>query len=327
MASGELSTAELFKEDLYAELEVDETASDKDIKKAYRKRALKCHPDKNPDNPQATKLFNKLSCIFEILANKQTRAEYDKIVAARKAAAERNYQLDAKRRKLKEDLERKEREALNKNEPENKVTATKNLEQMLKDLRSNGSKLLREEQEQLKKELQLQKTSVVIQNDLCNFQPKFKLKWDKNLEPQYDEQLLRKLFSKYGEVSAIVVSAKKRGSAIVEFEKLSSAQLAFENEHGVLSNLLKLEWVGQPPVNITLGDVKLSTRIGEARKAEGLNVCERKNEKAEPSISQINFEEEEEQMFAALRKAAERQKLMQEMKESEDDGLTWVNWS
>ena len=320
MGSSELSTAELFKEDLYAALEIDDTASDKEIKKAYRKQALKCHPDKNPDNPQATKLFNKLSCIFEILANKETRAEYDKIVVARKAAAERNYQLDAKRRKLKEDLERREQEALSKkNEPANSAAVTKNLEQMLRDLRSNGSKLLREEQELLKKELNQQKSTSLEQRCFADCQPKFKLKWDKNLEPQYDEHLLRKLFSKYGEISVVVVSSKK-GSAIIEFEQLSSAQLAFENEHGVLTNRLKLEWIGQPPPRMS--EFNSAPLKPERRSDESSGNIKRNSDTEETKVSQINFEEEEEQMFVALRRAAERQKLMAEMKSSDADDLT-----
>lgn len=37
------------------------------IKKAYRKKALKCHPDKNPDNPEAAEEFNQLKKILEVL--------------------------------------------------------------------------------------------------------------------------------------------------------------------------------------------------------------------------------------------------------------------
>lgn len=43
------------------------------IKRAYRKKALKCHPDKNPDDPKAAETFNQLSKALEILCDKEAR--------------------------------------------------------------------------------------------------------------------------------------------------------------------------------------------------------------------------------------------------------------
>ena len=47
--------------DLYQLLEVEVAADAKTIKKAYRKKALTCHPDKNPDDKKAVELFHQLS--------------------------------------------------------------------------------------------------------------------------------------------------------------------------------------------------------------------------------------------------------------------------
>jgi len=56
----------------YDLLEIDNNASNEDIKKAYRKMAIKHHPDKNPENKEeAEKKFKKVSEAYEVLTNKE----------------------------------------------------------------------------------------------------------------------------------------------------------------------------------------------------------------------------------------------------------------
>ena len=62
----------------YDLLGVQSDVSTEAIKKAYYKRALKLHPDKNPDNPTAAEQFQKCSEAYQVLADPQTRARYDK---------------------------------------------------------------------------------------------------------------------------------------------------------------------------------------------------------------------------------------------------------
>lgn len=81
------------------------------IKKAYRKKALECHPDKNPDDPNAANLFHQLSKVLEILSDEKARKAYDKVLDARKSAALRHRELDSTRKKLKEDLELREKQS------------------------------------------------------------------------------------------------------------------------------------------------------------------------------------------------------------------------
>lgn len=80
-----MSSFDISKIDLYAVLGVSEDSTEKEIVKSYRKQALKCHPDKNPDNPDAAELFHKLSKALEVLTDAAARAAYDKIQKAKKS--------------------------------------------------------------------------------------------------------------------------------------------------------------------------------------------------------------------------------------------------
>jgi len=65
------------KEDYYDVLGVSKSASESEIKKAYRKKAIQYHPDKNPGNSAAEESFKKAAEAYEVLGNKEKRAKYD----------------------------------------------------------------------------------------------------------------------------------------------------------------------------------------------------------------------------------------------------------
>lgn len=62
---------------LYATLGVATDSGEAEIRKAYRRLALKWHPDKNPDNPDATAEFQKISSAYEVLVDQERRSMYD----------------------------------------------------------------------------------------------------------------------------------------------------------------------------------------------------------------------------------------------------------
>jgi molecular chaperone DnaJ len=66
------------KRDFYEVLGVSRDASDAELKKAYRKLAIKYHPDKNPDDKQAEEMFKEAAEAYEVLSNADKRAKYDR---------------------------------------------------------------------------------------------------------------------------------------------------------------------------------------------------------------------------------------------------------
>ncbi|WP_339045452.1 molecular chaperone DnaJ [Candidatus Mesenet endosymbiont of Agriotes lineatus] len=65
------------KKDYYELLGVSRSASEDEIKKAYRKMAMKYHPDRNPDDKTAEEKFKEISQAYEVLSKKEKRADYD----------------------------------------------------------------------------------------------------------------------------------------------------------------------------------------------------------------------------------------------------------
>jgi molecular chaperone DnaJ len=69
--------ATITKRDYYEVLEISKTASGEEIKKAYRKKAIQYHPDKNPGDKAAEEKFKEAAEAYEVLSNENKRSRYD----------------------------------------------------------------------------------------------------------------------------------------------------------------------------------------------------------------------------------------------------------
>ncbi|XP_027781195.2 dnaJ homolog subfamily C member 17 [Marmota flaviventris] len=296
-------TKELLHMDLYALLGIEEKAADKEVKKAYRQKALSCHPDKNPDNPRAAELFHQLSQALEVLTDAAARAAYDKVRKAKKQAAERTQKLDEKRKKVKLDLEAREQQAQARgSEEEEESQNTRTLEQEIARLREEGSRQLEEQQKLIQEQIRQdreQRLRGKVESTECRGTPKLKLKWKCKKEDEsqggYSKDVLLHLLQKYGEVLNLVLSSKKVGTAIVEFATVKAAELAVQNEVGLVDNPLKISWLeGQPQGMVDLSPPGLS---------KGSVLSERDYESL---------------VMMRLRQAAERQQLIAQMQQEEE---------
>lgn len=66
------------KRDYYEILGISRTATEVEIKKAYRQKAIEYHPDKNPGDKQAEENFKEAAEAYEVLSDPEKRARYDR---------------------------------------------------------------------------------------------------------------------------------------------------------------------------------------------------------------------------------------------------------
>ncbi|XP_071664783.1 dnaJ homolog subfamily C member 17 isoform X2 [Patagioenas fasciata] len=270
--------------DLYGLLGIGEKASEKEVKKAYRQKALTCHPDKNPDNPRAAEVFHQLSQALAVLTDAAARAAYDRVRKAKQQAAERTRKLDEKRKKVKLDLEAREREAQTHDSEEEETRITRSLEQEIIRLREEGSRQLEEQQRLIREQIRLERE-----------QHGQGRQEGSGVEGRITPKL------KYGDVLNLLVSSRKTGSAVVEFATVKAAEMAVKNEVGLVHNPLKISWLeGQPQHSPSTG---LPGSTGQPRTSQASVVSERDYESL---------------VMMRLRQAAERQQLIEQLQREDE---------
>lgn len=100
MSSSSSSSAP-FDDGYYELLGVEQTATIKQIAKAYRVKCLVYHPDKNQDNPKALDIFLRLTKAYDLLTDEKLRAEYDATLQAKANRKRKEAEMDSGRKKMK----------------------------------------------------------------------------------------------------------------------------------------------------------------------------------------------------------------------------------
>lgn len=96
--------------DLYELLKIPPDADDRQIKRAYRRLALKYHPDKG-GGKDAEVLFHKIASATEILSSAELRQQYDRKWKSRQEQVKKRHEKSVHRKRFRDDLERRERAA------------------------------------------------------------------------------------------------------------------------------------------------------------------------------------------------------------------------
>ncbi|OAL46665.1 DnaJ-domain-containing protein [Pyrenochaeta sp. DS3sAY3a] len=215
-------------EDFYELLGVAFDAEEAAIKKAYRKASIRYHPDKNPDNKDAADRFIYLGWARDILVDANLKGEYDRARARRREKALQDEMLDGRRRKMKEDLERREREGRNlapglKRKRAEDMSDAERREQEIQRLAEDGKRRRKEAQDRLEKKRKEEDEASIIDLDKSPepqaVKPGDSTELDRSVRVRFqregdrlswDKDKLSTMFAKYGKIDSIVMGKDKR---------------------------------------------------------------------------------------------------------------------
>ncbi|KAF2456795.1 hypothetical protein BDY21DRAFT_270049, partial [Lineolata rhizophorae] len=249
MSSDDLSEYVDSSHDFYDLLGIATDAGDAEIRRAYRKTALKYHPDKNADNPAAIETFHLLQIAYDLLSDSSVRSQYDAARAARKHRQRQHELLEGKRRQMKEDLERRESFGLKRKRSPESADEEAKLRQLAEDgrrRRKERESMLREEmlrEDVRKKQAQTTSESNDKSDDcVSEIDRTVKARWvrDGDLASLTKDELVT-MFSAYGQVEgAFLLKDKKQrvrdgrerklmGTGVVVFASVVSARAAVED--------------------------------------------------------------------------------------------------
>ncbi|KAJ8294861.1 Pre-mRNA-splicing factor cwf23 [Rhodotorula toruloides] len=238
--------------DYYALLGIESTATSGEIRKAYRQKSLKVHPDRNPDDPQAAALFHELSIAVDVLSDPSKRSTFDSLLAARNARKARFAALDNKRKAMAEELERSERESKRAREGERskkmEVERLKEEGRRLREERARQAQGAEEGRRKVREEEERRRVEEQRANGRTNGAPAevvelgpldktLKIKWLKSAHPSLVDDasvtafLERTLAPANPDIDSVVLSSKtlanpskgKHGSGVLAFKTLSAA--------------------------------------------------------------------------------------------------------
>ncbi|KAG6909031.1 hypothetical protein DXG01_002305 [Tephrocybe rancida] len=248
----------------YELLDVEVESTEQEIRTAYRKRSLKVHPDRNPNNADAARKFHELNQAYELLLDPLRRLALDAKLRLKQARAERFKSYDNKRKNMVEELEAREREF-------KKAKLAKQKEEVQRwheteEIKDQGRKLREEKaRELLQREDEKRRAAEEAQEDelaapsLDPLDTTVRLKYNLKSHPELTTvESVAKVMATFGQTDAdsIVLSLTppkkavnkpaKFGTALVPFKQIGDAFAAVcasgKTERGL--DGIEVGWVG-----------------------------------------------------------------------------------
>ncbi|KAF3053957.1 hypothetical protein E8E11_011970 [Didymella keratinophila] len=217
-------------EDYYALLAVPFDAEESVIKRAYRKASIRYHPDKNPDNKDAADRFIALGWARDILIDPKLKGEYDRARTRRREKAFQDELLSGNRRKMKEELERRERESADfgaslKRKRAADLSEAERREQEIQRLAEDGKRRRKEAQDRKDQARREEEAAVAAAAEPVQSPEKrasrpgesaeldrtVKIRFHREGETAtWDKDAVRRIFEKYGKIDSIIMGKDKK---------------------------------------------------------------------------------------------------------------------
>ncbi|KAH0152427.1 DnaJ-domain-containing protein, partial [Aureobasidium melanogenum] len=235
-----------------------ENSSESDIRRAYRRTALKYHPDKNADKPDIVEKFHLLQIANDVLSSPEYKAIYDNARRAKQEREERHQAFEGRRRQMKEDLENRENASLKRKHQEEEEGDK--LQREIQRLAADGKRRRLERQGQLNRErleeeerldrerngyTSPQTQSIPSQGGtgVADIDRSIKVVWSQESET-IDKQRLTSIFTSFGKLQDVVVlkPKKKRLGETKSKSLVSSALIVYESvvgAHAAVSDFKK----------------------------------------------------------------------------------------
>jgi DnaJ family protein C protein 17 len=263
-------------EDLYALLGVTAfDAEETEIKRAYRKASVKVHPDKNPDDANAADKFIRLGVARDILLDVKLKTEYDRQRQRKREKALQDELLDGRRRKMKEDLERREREGYSnlKRKRAQDMGEAEKREIDIQRLAEDGKRRRKEHQEKLERRRQEEEASFVEPSPEVETRPKAPVpgqtaEIDRTVKVRFlregdmetwDKAKVSTMFKKYGEIDSTVMVKDKKlripgekhkrstATVFIVYTRLDHAHAAVVDGRADWPSLESVNWASKEP--------------------------------------------------------------------------------